>query len=708
MARCQLNLDSPPEQNTLVSEFLRHVEATPNTVAIRYLHDGDIDGPTTIWSYAELHRRAQSIAVALNRANMRAGDRALLLYTECLGFTEAFMGCLFAGIIPIPVAAPQTVKLARTLSRLRTIATISGANTVLTAPSLLTQVTQLFAGGGQPSSLSVLATWGDAELVELSAHADLPHRAGEDIAFIQFTSGSTSDPKGVVISHANLAANQRILSQAMSVGPTSNLVSWLPVHHDMGLIGALLLAIWNGRPVTLMLPHHFMERPARWLEAISGQHAVMSGAPNFAYAIAARKFSPRPVPAGQLSDEVAARLDLSGWQTAFCGSEPIRHDVMRKFVERLAPHGLRPQALVPCYGLAEATLFVCRSRPWTALPDAGDGSVLDGFVVCGRPQSEIDLAIVDPVLRTRCDEGREGEVWLRGPNVGRGYWADTEQTARTFGARIAGEVERDPWLRTGDLGRVRAGALYITGRMKDLIIVNGRNIYPQDVELAIDDCHQDVRPGCAAAFAVAGDGSEAIGVAFEVRDDRGPADPADQLNQRIIEAACTAVARALDVQPAFVALLPPRTILKTTSGKPQRRATREALEDGSLTPLFVWRAVSTRCGAGTTDGDIITSLVGFISARTGRVLGHDIAQAGLDELGVDSIAKAELLEWIHAKFGRALTMNELLADPTLAGLAAAIRRDQGRAPDHPAIEPKQATAAAATAVLPSLSWLPKT
>jgi acyl-CoA synthetase (AMP-forming)/AMP-acid ligase II/acyl carrier protein len=690
-ARCQLNLESPPEPTTLVSEFLRHVEVNPSAIAIRYLHDGDVDGPTTTWSYAELCRRALAIAAGLYRADIRVGDRALLLYTECLGFAEAFMGCLLAGVVPIPVAAPETTKLARALSRLRTIATISGANTLLTAPSLIARVTQLFLDGETRSPLAIMATWGDAKPLDMY---EPPRRAGDDIAFVQFTSGSTSDPKGVIITHANLAANQRITSQAMSVNPNTNFVSWLPVHHDMGLIGALLLALWNGRPITSMLPQHFMERPARWLEAISGQQAVMSGGPNFAFSIVARK----------LSNDAAARLDLSGWQTAYCGSEPIRHEVMREFVDRLAPRGLRPQALVPCYGLAESTLFVCAARPWTAAPEAGDGTVLDGFVICGRPGPGIELAIVDPVLRSRCDEGQEGEVWLRGPNVGRGYWADTEHTARTFGAQIEGVIEGGAWLRTGDLGRTKAGALYITGRLKDLIIINGRNIYPQDVELAIDHCHRDVRPGCAAAFMVSGDGSEAIGVAFEVRVDRASANALELANQQIVAAACAAVARVLDVQPAFVALLPAGASLKTTSGKPQRRATRDALADGSLTPLFVWRAARAPIGAGSTNADVITALAAWISTHSGRVLVHDHAQAGLDELGIDSIAKAELLDWIHETFGRRLTMDQLLAQASLAGLAAAIRGDTALGREARIAEPTEAPAP----VLPSLAWLRKT
>jgi acyl-CoA synthetase (AMP-forming)/AMP-acid ligase II/acyl carrier protein len=662
--------------------------------------------------------------VGLQRANIRVGDRALLSYTDCLGFSEAFMGCLLAGVVPIPVAAPEPNNLDRTLSRLRTIAATSGATTILTAPSLITRMTELFFAlhprpePGAQSPLSILATWGDAELC---GPWQLPHPIADDIAFVQFTSGSTSDPKGVVITHANLAANQRILTQAMSLGPNCSFVSWLPVHHDMGLIGELLLAIWNGRPITLMLPHHFMERPARWLEAISGQQAVMSGAPNFAFAVVVRK----------LSDEVAAGLDLSGWQTAFCGSEPIRLDVMRRFIERLAPHGLRPQALVPCYGLAESTLFVCGTRPWTATPKPNDGSLLDNFVICGRPGPQIELAIVDPVLRTRCAAKQEGEVWLRGPNVGRGYWADPEQTARTFAAQITAgstpgstpEVERGAWLRTGDLGRMRAGALYITGRMKDLIIVNGRNIYPQDVELAIDGCHADVRPGCAAAFAVAGDGSEAVGVAFELREARGPAnllsEPSQckqpsqpgqpsQRDQLIVEAACAAVARALDVQLMFVALLAPRTILKTTSGKPQRRATRVAIEDGTLAPLLVWRAARAPSVAGPTADDVVVAIAAWISAHTGRVLAPDIAHAGLDELGVDSIAKAELLDWIHQRFARRITMDQLLAQASIAALAALIRGDAGLAPDRETAALEAASTRGSATFLPPLSWLRKT
>jgi acyl-CoA synthetase (AMP-forming)/AMP-acid ligase II/acyl carrier protein len=440
-----------------------------------------------------------------------------------------------------------------------------------------------------------------------------------------------------------------------------------------------------------MLPHHFMERPARWLEAISGQAAVLSGAPNFAFALVVRK----------LSNAAAAGLDLSGWQTAFCGSEPIRHEVMRQFVERLAPHGLRPQALVLCYGLAESTLFVCRARPWTAMPEAGDGSVLDGFVTCGRPGPEIELAIVDPKSHIRCEAGQEGEVWLRGPNVGRGYWANAEQTAATFAAQISGDGDREAWLRTGDLGRVEAGALYITGRLKDLIIVNGRNIYPQDVELAIDDCHPNVRPGCAAAFAVDGDGSEGIGVAFELREDPGPA---SLPYQQIVEAACAAVAGALAVNPVVVALLPARTILKTTSGKPQRRATREALADASLSPRFVWRAARAPRDPDAIQADIVGALARWISAHTGRVLAHDITSVGLDELGVDSIAKAELLDWINQKFGRTLTMDQLLAQASVARVAALIDQHASHTPQVRETEP---TTPGAVVSLPPLSWLQK-
>ena len=280
-------------------------------------------------------------------------------------------------------------------------------------------------------------------------------------------------------------------------------------------------------------------------------------------------------------------------------------------------------------------------------------------------------------------------MWLRGPNIAQGYWADAEQTARTFRAQIVGEAGE--WLRTGDLGRVRAGAIYITGRMKDLIIVNGRNIYPQDIERVIDECHADVRPGCAAAFAVTGVATEEIGVAFEVRDP-------EAADQTIVESACAAVARALDVQLSMVALLLPRTLLKTTSGKPQRQAIRAALEDGSLATLLLWRAPRTT-PAHAESTDVIAALAGWISAYTGRPLSHDVDSVGLDDLGVDSLGKAELLDWIHGNFGRALTMDQLLDQSSVAKLAACILADAG--PIVVATPPTLAS----TVVLPSLSWL---
>jgi acyl-CoA synthetase (AMP-forming)/AMP-acid ligase II/acyl carrier protein len=659
------------EPRTFVHAFLRHVETSPDQTAIRYLHEGEIGGPTTSWSYAELGRRARVIAASLAHANVRPGDRALLYFEECLGFCETFMGCLLAGVVPVPVASCESGNLERALARLGKIAPVSGSRVILTAPSSAVRVGRLVA----EASLVVLPVCGDGAL---DAGWEMPVWEARDVAFLQFTSGSTSDPKGVIVTHANLCANQRILSYGMGVGAGSNIVSWLPVHHDMGLVAGLLLALWHGRGITSMLPRHFMERPARWLEAISGQEAVTSGAPNFAFALVIRK----------LSDEVVAGLDLSGWATAYCGAEPIRREVIRRFVERLAPCGLRPQAMFPCYGLAEATVYGTGCRPWTKLlsPSANDGSVLDGFVVCGEPGQGMELAIVDPVRRTRCGEGAEGEVWLRGPNVAQGYWGDAEQTARTFAATIEGED--GTWLRTGDLGRVRAGALYVTGRIKDLIVVNGRNVYPQDVELVIDECHAEVRPGCAAAFGLTGDGSEAVGVAFELRSP-------EAASQAIVDAARVAVARALDVQLGLVALLAPRTLPKTTSGKQERQATRVAIEDGSLVPLLLWRAPLA---------DTIAALAGWICAYCGRAIDSNVDGAGLDELGLDSIGKAELLEFIHGNFGRRLTMEQLLAQTTLADVAALILRDPVSQCRPTGSRPVGA-AAPFTAVLPSLSWL---
>jgi acyl-CoA synthetase (AMP-forming)/AMP-acid ligase II/acyl carrier protein len=676
-------------KTTLVNEFLRHVEEHPENTAITYLHDGEVDGPTSQWSYAELHARALRVAASLANAGARRGDRALLLHDRAPSFAEAFLGCLFAGVVPVPVVAPSSAKAARARARMQRIALSSGASLVLGTHAGAAGATALLAG---PATISVLVT---DDLVDVTRPAIEAIPTPDDIALLQYTSGSTSDPKGVIVSHENLAENQRILARSFHVTRETNFVSWLPIHHDMGLIGALLLALWNGTSITMMEPRHFIERPGRWLAAISGKAAIMSGAPNFAYALVLRKLDP----------EFASGLDLSGWETAFCGAEPIRFEVLRAFAERLAASGLRSRALLPCYGLAEATLFVCGVRPFVGVPKAED-AVVEGVMVCGSPEPEIEVAIVDPATRTRCAEATEGEIWVRGPNVARGYWRQPEASAHSFQARLAnaGECAR-AWLRTGDLGRMYDGALHVTGRMEDLIIIRGRNIHPQDVELVVESCHPQIRPGCCAAFGVDdSDGNEGLGVAFELRD---PIAAGEELEH----AVASALVQALEVRPSLIAQLPPHGVHKTTSGKIQRKATRAAVEGAKLELLRLWRAEGERgpASAGPLAATIVDELEVWLAKRVGHRLPAGGRTLSLDELGVDSLDKVELIDWIDASFGHHLELAQLTGARSLIELAELIHRQASRPAEvarelPPAAttlegQPEQALA------LPLVAWL---
>ena len=527
----------------------------------RYLTNGEVSGPVVEWSFAHLDRCARAVASALGRAE--AGGRpVLLLYPPGLEFISAFLGCLYAGAIAVPAYPPDPSRFDRSITRLRAMAADSRAAFVLTTAEIAQLAPSVAGLAADLLGLRWIAT--DALEEAGAAEWRRPDIGPGTVAFLQYTSGSTGSPRGVIVTHANVLHNSRIIQQGMPLQPGSQVVGWLPIFHDMGLIGNVLQPLFRGVPCTLMSPLAFLQRPMRWLEAISHFGGTVSGGPNFAYELVVRKSTP----------EQRAALDLGRWVTAFNGSEPVRRDTLDRFVEAFAVAGFRREALYPCYGLAEATLFVSGGRPGTSpvsmALDAGAlrrGRVQPGrgpgeqrvLVSSGRVDLGIDVIVVDPQRRVRVDHDAVGEIWVVGTSAAAGYWQRSQETEETFGARLA--TGQGPYLRTGDLGFVRDGELFVAGRLKDLIVVRGQNHYPQDVERTVDACQGGLRAGCSAAFSFDDGGSERVVVCAEM-DTAGPDQPVD-LAARIRERVASE--HGLDLQE--VVFLAPRSIPKTSSGR---------------------------------------------------------------------------------------------------------------------------------------------
>jgi acyl-CoA synthetase (AMP-forming)/AMP-acid ligase II len=550
-------------------------------------------------TYAGLDLRARAIAAALQRLGA-GGQRALLLYPPGLEFVAAFFGCLYAGVVAVPAYPPRS---ARTLPRLLEIARDARPAIALTTNELQAMIGGMAAQVPDLSALRLLAT--NAVPLDQAEAWTHPGASGSTMAFLQYTSGSTAAPKGVMVTHGNLLHNEEMIRQAFGQTAESVIVGWLPLYHDMGLIGNVMQPLYLGARCVLMSPIAFLQSPKRWLAAISRYRATTSGGPNFAYDLCVRKIAPAD----------RADLDLASWDTAFNGAEPVRAETMARFAEAFGGCGFQARAFFPCYGLAEATLFVSggagegkvRGEPRVAafdraLLEAGEARPLPAadpasrtLVSCGSAWLGQEVAIVDPATMTRCAAGKVGEVWVRGPSVAQGYWRRPDETAETFDGRlpeepegpkgVAVEKEQARFLRTGDLGFLDGGELFVAGRLKDLIIIRGRNLYPQDIELTVERSHPSLRPGCGAAFSIELGQEERLVVVHEHERtaDDSPLDPATV--EAIAEAVRRAVAEQHEAQVQQVVLVRSGTIPKTSSGKIQRRACRAALLGGRLTVL---------------------------------------------------------------------------------------------------------------------------
>lgn len=570
---------------SLVKLLRRRALDRPNDLAYLFLSDDEEFRIT----YEELDNKARSIASHLRRLVV-SGERALLLYPAGLDFITAFFGCLYAGVVAVPLPPPTAN---RPMPRLEAVLDNAGIEVVLTNTSLLENVKNLCLT--YIKKPLYVATDG---IEEYSTEEWQPANTNDDtIAMLQYTSGSTNTPRGVVLTHSNLVHNLSVISNAFTDERMKSIVGlfWLPNYHDMGLIGGILAPLYIGCSSVLMSPAAFVLRPYRWLEAITRFRGTISGAPNFAYELCVKK----------TTREQRATLDLSSWELAFCGAEPIHSETVKRFTDTFIPCGFRPDAFYPCYGLAEATLLVSggeRHMPPFFLKVDKD-TLAEGWVVeatpedtaaktlvsSGKPLPGQNVVIVHPESATLCAPGEVGEVWLSGPSVTKGYWNRPEETAATFGAYIA-DTAQGPFLRTGDLGFIHDRELFVTGRLKDLIIIRGRNYYPQDIELQVEHCHPALGKGSTAAFLIEDQvtGEERLVVAKEV--DRHTARKVD-LNE-IIGTIRRTIAEVFDIQVYGVALVREATFPKTSSGKVQRYLCRTEFLDGTLKALAQWRAAS--------------------------------------------------------------------------------------------------------------------
>jgi len=657
--------------STLVELLEWRARFQAERVAYTFLADNGTDRISLSWD--QLHRKAQLIGGRLTAMNA-AGKTVLLLYPSDLEYVAAFFGCLYAGAIAVPAYPPRPN---RTMQRLQAIVADSQASLALSVSFIQRRIEPLCKQSPNLSSLDWLTTDDPHGNTQDKWHR--PLLTGEMPAFLQYTSGSTSQPKGVIVSHRNLMHNEQLIQQAFDQTESSVIVGWLPLYHDMGLIGNVLQTLYVGAHCVLMSPAAFLQSPFSWLQAISVAKATTSGGPNFAYDLCVRK----------VSEEQRAQLDLSSWKVAFNGAEPIKAATLKRFAKAFAACGFRPEAFHPCYGLAEATLFVsgkaARGVPKVesfsageliknrALSAASNGSGAKSLISCGVSFGEQRLIVVNPESLVECAAGEVGEIWLAGPSVAGGYWNQPEATAHTFRAKLARSSdetdEGTTFLRTGDLGFLHDGELYVTGRLKDLIIIRGLNHYPQDIEQTAEFSHAALRPGCSAAFSLDVQGEERLVIVQEVQRNRTASDKdiVDAIRQRVVEEH--------EVQVYAVALIRQGTIAKTSSGKIQRNACRQAFVAGKLEIEFEWRnlpdpttsenkAIREHSDAYSPDVWLQTKVAALLRVDASEI---DVNQP-ITRYGLDSLMVVELSHSIEEKFGVAIPLATLFESISIAEL----------------------------------------
>ncbi|MEV5309202.1 MULTISPECIES: fatty acyl-AMP ligase [unclassified Streptomyces] len=561
------------DYRTFTELMLARAEEAPERAALLLLPDSDDRGRPATVSYRTLDASARRLAGRL-QADGVAGEPVLLLHASRRQFAVSFLACLYAGAVAVPV--PPYGGRSHHEERVAGIVRQASPRAALTDAALAPDISRLLARHGH-GSIPCLA----ADAAHASTEWRLPPLDRDTPAYLQFTSGSTGCPHGVVVTHGNLLANQEALAGLLGAGPGSRIGGWLPFHHDMGLVGQLLHPLWLGATAAVLSPEAFVRRPARWLEAIGRYGIEVSGAPDFAYDLCVRR----------VTDEQLAGLDLSGWRVAVSGGEPVRAETRRAFVERFAGAGLRPEAMHAAYGLAEATLLVSGGPAGAGertvdadalekgrLSEPQPGRPTHTLVSCGTAAGAAGrVLVVDPESRQVLPDGEVGEIWVSGPGVADGYWRDRSATTERFGAVTADGATG--LLRTGDLGVLDDGRLYVTGRLKDVIVIAGRNLYPQDLERTVQ--RVSTLFGTGSAFSVPGE-RERVVVVQELRTHQRYTLDLEELAKNVRRC----LTEEFEVAVAGVLLVRPGTVRRTTSGKVERAAMRRLFLNGGLRPVY--------------------------------------------------------------------------------------------------------------------------
>lgn len=674
------NWETIPHSSTLVDLLRWRATHQFDQSAYTFLSNGE--SQEAALNYGGLDRQARAIAALLQSITTR-GERALLLYPPGLEFIAGFFGCLYAGVIAVPAYPPEAARLTRTWPRLQAIISDAKAKVVLTTKSIQSLAQPLFEQAPDLRSLEWLSS--DNFTASLENDWQEPDIGSEDVAFLQYTSGSTGVPKGVMLMHSNLLHNARLVYHALDHSTEDKYVSWLPTFHDMGFMAGVLQPLFAGIPAVLLAPTAFLERPVRWLKAISDHQATISGGPNFAYDLCTRKITAKE----------REGLNLSNWSVAFNGAEPIRAETLDRFVAAFQSCGFRPQAFYPCYGLAEATLMVSGSQRYASpvvkrlqkkslennrIASASEQDKDSVSVIgCGRALLDQKIIIVDTDSSIECLPAQVGEIWIAGPSVAKGYWNRLDDTNHTFQARLSNVDEA--YLRTGDLGFLDDGELYVTGRLKDLIIIRGLNHYPQDIEHTVERSHPALRPGCGAAFSVEVAGQERLVVVQEV-DQRKEPDL-----ETVIDAIRQAVAEHHELQAYTVALVRAGSVPKTSSGKVRRNTCRKELLEGGL-EVIARSDLEENNSSNKEESFIRKALLAaevgkrqvlmesYLQEQVGRTLkvapGRLRNHRSLTALGLDSLMAVELKNQIEMELGISLPITELLEDSNLSNLATAL------------------------------------
>lgn len=593
-----MNKKQPLQPNSLGLVTLVHILHNralhqPDEIAYTFLPNGEITGYSL--TYQALEERVKALASRL-QSDRVSGARILLLYSPGLDFIIAFLGCLYAGAVAVPAYPPRNNQ-----NNLRLEALIEDAQVtiILTITSELDKVKKLVSQDSHLKSVEILTT-DDLDDSEPATPWQTPSINPDTLAFLQYTSGSTGKPKGVMISHSNLMHNLESIKQAFALNSKSVSVTWLPHFHDMGLIDGILQPLYTGFLGVLMPPVSFLQQPIRWLQAISYYRATHCGGPNFCYNLCASKITPQQ----------QETLDLSSWQSAYNGAEPIRRETLEQFTATFQSCGFQAKFFYPCYGMAEATLMISgglvtrepvycsvdadKLEQHQVIEASSHTKQIKHLVGCGHPWLETKIVITDPERLTRQASEGVGEIWVASSSIARGYWNRQEETEQTFHAYLA-DTREGPFLRTGDLGFTKNGELFITGRLKDLIIIRGRNYYPQDIELTVEKSHEALRPNCGAAFSIEVDGIERLIVIQEIKREYLKKLKVDE----VMESIRRCVWQEYELQVYGISLLSTASLPKTSSGKIQRRACRSAYLTDSLNSVGCWQVLSE-----TTSEDI--------------------------------------------------------------------------------------------------------